>query len=101
MPNVTWPKPALKQKKKFLLVSRRMKVKAIKVKYLPATNHRPSRLKASDSNGHSVTAGFDHFYNDGGSLQVAQALCSKMNWSTDLVGGVYGDSDYYVFRDQS
>ena len=73
-------------------------MKAIRVKYLAPTNYRGSRLKASDDCGNSVTLGYDYGLDDyTRALQCAQALCIKMNWPTALIGGGYGDSDYFVF----
>jgi hypothetical protein len=72
-------------------------MKAIRVKYLGPTNHRPSRMKASDSDGNTVTISYSYSDSDGGSYRAAKALCEKMNWTGEIAGGSYGDSDYWVF----
>jgi hypothetical protein len=76
-------------------------MKAIRVKYLACTDHRPSRWKASDECGNQVTKSYDYgVTSQEQTLRVAQALCEKMQWPTELIGGSYGDSDWYVFRKQ-
>jgi hypothetical protein len=74
-------------------------MKAIIVKYLPATNTKGSRLKASAEGVKSIIKGFDYKYNDGGKLQIAQELCHKYDWSTDLVSGQLPNGDeVYCFK---
>jgi len=70
--------------------------KAIVTKYLPATNTRPSRIKASDEDGNTITISYDHGLSHGQCYaKAAVALCEKMGWSTNLVGGHVKDG--YVF----
>lgn len=54
---------------------------AIIVKYLPWTNHRPARHKAS-ANGHSVTIPADK-----GPDAAARALLERMKWSGVWIRG--------------
>ena len=54
-------------------------MKAIQVKYLPATETKPSRIKAFIK-GHSVTRSFDYEFNDGGCENVARELIKKLEW---------------------
>ena len=76
-------------------------MKAIKVKYISATNTKGSRTKATDGDGNSVTLAFDYSLNDGELFKAtAVALCKKMDWDTDLVGGGYKNDHYFVFKNQ-
>jgi hypothetical protein len=68
-------------------------MKAIIVKYLPATNTKGSRLKASAEGVKSIVRGFDHKYNDGGKAQIAQALCDKYQWKGKLTSGKLPNGD--------
>ena len=75
-------------------------MKAIIVKYLPATNTKGSRLKASAEGVKSIIKGFDYKYNDGGTLQIAQELCRKYNWGTNLViGQLPSGDDVFCFAE--
>ena len=56
-------------------------MKAIQIKYLPATNTKGSRLKAIAYGGLSLTAPFDYEATDGGERNLAEAFCAKYNWS--------------------
>ena len=55
-------------------------MKAILTKYLPATHRRGSRIKAYDSDGNSVTIGYDHAVSDP-HREAAIALVLKMKWA--------------------
>lgn len=68
-------------------------MKAIQVKYLSATNTKGSRLKAMAEGVPSIIRGFDYKYNDGGKLQIAQELCIKYGWPTNLVSGQLPNGD--------
>jgi hypothetical protein len=68
-------------------------MKAIIVKYLPATNTKGSRLKAMAEGVPSIIRGFDHKYNDGGKAQIAQELCNKYGWDGKLVSGQLPNGD--------
>ena len=74
-------------------------MKAINVKYLPATDHRGTRLKASTSN-HSVTVSFDYALgNTENEWAAAEALCKKLGWDNELAAGNYKDETYFVLLD--
>ena len=79
-------------------------MKAITVKYLGATNYKPSRVKASDG-----TNSLTQSYNDGGNDNAginpfgrcAVALCRKMGWTYGgrLISGGLHNGDYvFVFE---
>lgn len=71
-------------------------MKAIKVSFLGATNTKPSRLKASDLDGNSVTVPWDTQEPESQNLRyrrAAKALCQKMQWSGTWIGGHLGPSD--------
>lgn len=72
-------------------------MKAIQVKYLGATNNRGSRVKAWTEGGNSVIIPFPYeskcFHKN-----AALALCVKMHWPTNIIGGGLPNGDYvYVF----
>ena len=80
-------------------------MKAIEVKYLPATGHRGTRIKAQAEGGNSITVSRYHERLDqleGLELshQVAVMLCEKMSWATELIGGGLKESDVFVFKNQ-
>lgn len=62
-------------------------MKAIQTKYIPATDTKPSRIKATAEGGHSLTITYNHEGNE--HEQAAKALVAKMNWGQGcrLVGG--------------
>lgn len=70
---------------------------AIVTKYLPATNTRGSRIKASASAG-SKTIGYDDSLNtDGAHAVAAQALAEKFGWEGTWYGGGMPDGKGNVF----
>jgi hypothetical protein len=73
--------------------------RAIFTKYLGPTDYKPSRIKAYDQEGHSVTMGYDHAGTDYGRHdEVALALFKKMDWPTDnLARGGTKEGYVYVF----
>lgn len=76
--------------------------KSIAVKYLPATNFRGARLKASDGDGNSITVSYDYGASRDERPQVAaRALCEKMKWTGTLIqggGGHFpGNTAVFVF----
>ena len=77
-----------------------MTMKTIQVKYLPATNHKPSRWKAWSFGGLSVTKSYDYDYDEKGNAQkVAEALILKFQdfsgRTTEITGmGCLPNGDY-------
>lgn len=71
-------------------------MKAIQVKYLPCTNHKPSRWKAFAEGGLQVTLSYDHALNaSDNAKRAAEALISKMQWRSHITGeGVLPNQDY-------
>ncbi|WP_236238508.1 hypothetical protein [Pseudomonas rhodesiae] len=56
-------------------------MQAITIKYLPATNTKASRFKATAAAG-SITLGYDHGLDTEGNVKAAaSALITKMGWS--------------------
>lgn len=76
-------------------------MKAITTKYLGATNFKPSRIKAYAEGGNSVTISYPHEL-DGQAVfeKAAVALCEKMGWSTELLGGGTDNGYVFVFKNQ-
>lgn len=77
-------------------------MQAITTKYLPPTEHRPSRVSASCAGG-KITIAWDHGLNtDENQDAAARALLAHMAWNTELFPHVYrgttknGDN-VYVF----
>lgn len=58
----------------------------IETKYMGATNHRGSRVKATAYAG-SITVGWDHGLDvNANHARAAAALCEKLGWSGVLIG---------------
>jgi len=72
-------------------------MKAIKTRYIGATDRRPARIIASDSDGNRITvktdSGSTHDPHDPNHRYAAIALCHKMGWpdaETLIEGGIKG-----------
>jgi hypothetical protein len=81
-------------------------MQAIITKYLPATNCRGSRIKATCEAG-SVTIGYPHELSGMAvHAAAAKALVEKLGWGFahygDLMGGQLPSNDYvFVFNNES
>lgn len=74
-------------------------MKAIKTKYHGATNHKGSRISASDEDGNKVIISYPHeLSGEAVYKKAALALCEKMGWGTDIVGGSLRDGYVFVFK---
>ncbi len=64
-------------------------MKAISTRFLPATNFRESRIKATAEGGNSITIGYPHEEDSGEPAHrvAALALQRKMGWPGTLIGG--------------
>lgn len=76
-------------------------MKAIVTHYLPATEARGSRIKATAEGGNTRTIEYDH-----GSSNVhrkaAEALCDWMGWPGELMEGGLSNGDMvFVFYEES
>jgi hypothetical protein len=73
-------------------------MQAITVKFLPATNFKGSRYKATAAAG-SVTLHSDHVLNPAqNAAQAALALCAKYQWAGNLIeGGLHSGEFVFVF----
>lgn len=61
---------------------------AILTKYLPPTNSRGARIKATSASGLSVTIPYEYELSGVDLHAVAvKKLCEKLNWSGELVAG--------------
>lgn len=78
--------------------------KAITVKYLPCTNNRSSRVKATADGGHSVTLSWDNSVVNGTVANydaACRALCKKLGWTGTYVRGYQTNGQWvYVEVDQ-
>ena len=72
-------------------------MQTINVKYLPATNSKGVRIKASCEGG-SVTISRDYSVEiEQDYMLAAKTLKDKMQWSGDIVGGHTKDGMVFVF----
>jgi len=63
-------------------------MKAIMTKYLGPTNTRGSRIVASDGDGNRVTIPYPYALSgEAVYRKAARALCDRMGWNVDMVGG--------------
>ena len=63
-------------------------MKAITTTYIGPTNTRGSRCRASDGDGNAVTMSWNSANNsEENHAAAARALCDKMEWSGELIGG--------------
>jgi hypothetical protein len=70
---------------------------AIVTKYLPDTNSRPSRVKATAEAG-SVTLSWDSALNtDRNHAKAANALAEKFGWKDNWSGGAIPDHSGFCF----
>lgn len=76
-------------------------MKAIKTYYLGATEKRPTRIKATDCDGNSVTLSIPHDANDDLTVHffAAKTLAAKMDWHGTLAGGSLPHCMVWVFTD--
>ena len=79
-------------------------MKAILTKCLPATNHKPTRIKAYTEGGNSLTlscSGCEENQRTQGEahLYAAEQLALKMGWPGLLIGGGTPDGYCFVFAD--
>lgn len=74
---------------------------AIMTKYHGATNTKGSRISAR-ANGNKIFMSYDYYHGDGEMQykRVAVALCKKMGWPTDLLGGGTDEGYAFVFKKQ-
>lgn len=74
-------------------------MKAIVVKYLPPTNRRGPRYKATDGDKNSLVVSEAHqFTTQGNKIRAAVLLCERMGWTTGLVsGGLPNGDEVFVF----
>ena len=80
-------------------------MKTIITKYLGATNHRGSRIKATTSSGISKTVSYDYELNAiPNHKRAVHKLNEQLNWSGEMVQGSpndTGDSYIWVFVERS
>lgn len=70
-------------------------MKAIQVKYLPATNTKPTRLKAWAEGGNSAVVSKSYELDEVDNYKVAaKALMDKLGWHHQIVGGGLPNGNY-------
>jgi len=76
-------------------------MKAIITKYMGPTDFKGSRIKAHDDEGHSVTIGYPYeLSGEAVYKEAAVALCKKMGWPCELLGGGTKNGYVFVFKNQ-
>ena len=76
-------------------------MKAIRTKYLGATNTKDSRIKADDYDSNSITISYNYgLSSEDVFKEAAVALCKKMDWPTNLLGGGTDNGYVFVFKQQ-
>jgi hypothetical protein len=71
-------------------------MKAIRTKFIPATNTKPARISATAEGGHRIVISYDsEGTQEEAHAKAAIALCAKLGWTGKLVAG--GLDDCYVF----
>jgi hypothetical protein len=73
-------------------------MKAIQVKYLPATNHRVARFKASTGHDTATVRDFDDLDFESNELFACQKLMKKLRWTHEMVRGTFNGNAYFVPR---
>ena len=77
-------------------------MKAIRTKYHGPTNTRGSRISATDEDGNRVSVSYDYALSgEAVHRAAADALCAKMNWTGDLIGGSLKNGYVFVFMKES
>lgn len=67
-------------------------MKAILTKWLSATDTKPTRIKAYDADGNSITMSYNQSREDDDSVihaEVVQALIDKLDWDCEILGDGY------------
>ena len=73
-------------------------MKAIVTKYHGPTNFKGARITASDEDGNRVTISYPHeLSGEDVHRKAAIALCDKMKWTGELVGGSLKRGYVFVF----
>ena len=71
-------------------------MKTIRTRYLGPTNYKPSRIKASDSDGNSITVSYDYDA-DNPHWEACKALMEKLGWKGEMCEGGFGCDVYWNF----
>jgi len=74
-------------------------MKAIVTKYHGPTNFKGSRISASDEDGNRITISYPYELSGYEAVhrKAAEALCDKMGWTGELVGGSLKRGYVFVF----
>lgn len=77
-------------------------MKAITTRYFGPTNFKGSRIKATTEGGNSVTLHYDDALNsDQNHAKAAKALCDKLGWRAEMIGGHLENGMAWVFEAHS
>ena len=76
-------------------------MKAIMTKYIAPTNTKGSRIKAYDCDNNSITMPYPYELSGEEVFKAsAIALCDKMGWDKELLGGGTKEGYVFVFKNQ-
>ena len=79
-----------------------MSHKAILVKYLPCTNHKPARVKVIVHRSLSITVSVSEYgSNDEARLEAAKALAESLDWRGKYVKGTLPNGDTVFVAEDS
>jgi hypothetical protein len=74
-------------------------MQTIKSKILSATNFKPTRVKATSSNGISKTIPFDYgMSTEENYMKVAKKLKNSLKWDKEMIGGHTKNGMVFVFK---
>lgn len=73
-------------------------MQAIRTKYHGPTNTKGSRITATSASGLKVTIPMPYDLDEPDAhRKAAQALCAKLHWPGELIGGALSDGYAFVF----
>lgn len=79
-----------------------MSHKAILVKYLPFTNHKPARVKALVHRTLSITVSVSEYScNDEARLEAAKAMAESLSWRGKYIKGTLPSGDTVFVNEDS
>jgi len=74
-------------------------MQAIRTKYHGPTNTRGARITATSGSGLKCTIPYPYeLSGEACHREAATALCNKLQWPTDLIGGELKDGFVFVFK---
>jgi hypothetical protein len=73
-------------------------MKAIRTKYHGPTTTKGAKIVASDDDGNRVSISYSYgLSGEAAHRKAADALCTKMHWKGEIIGGSLRDGYVFVF----